>query len=249
MADTAKEVLQRIELAEKLAPLSSTAPSDAFLSFFADHRGPLADLLTAQKSTSTKVRPFELRAAMMPPEQAVIEEEIKDLCAIPYRTRNGLIPECPGITRGFKGCPPYAPDVWETKELLGRAESFLIIQFAGEEGSAPQGEVHSFIAKVSETLGEEGYTVLETYASGPCRVCPKGCSADEECRLPDHRLFALEACGFWVPSICRAASKYPVLNDGPREIRWINNWHLPTQDTPLVTYTTGILLKALTPSA
>jgi len=179
---------------------------------------------------------------MMPPQNAVIDPLIQEFCRLPYPTLDGPIPACPGITRGLYGCPPHAPEVGETMQLLLRAGSLLVLQFPGREGHAPQGEIHTFVARVSEALDDQGHSVLETYASGPCKVCPKGCGPAEECRFPHRRLFAFEACGFWVNSICSAAATYPILNGGPKQVRWIKDWRLPSQDTDAVAYTAGVLL-------
>ncbi len=178
----------------------------------------------------------------MPPGSSVIDEKMKQLCRIPYRTVDGIIASCPGILRGLKGCPPQAPAASETISLLSGARCFLIVQFEGSEAHIPQSVIHPFIARVAEVLGEHGYNVLETYASGPCRVCPQGCGENQECRQPERRLFSLEACGFWVNSLCREASAFPICEEGPQEVRWIKDWNLVTQDTDSVRYVTGILL-------
>ena len=178
----------------------------------------------------------------MPPGDSVIDEGIKHFCRIPYRTVDGPIASCPGALRNWKGCPPHAPAAVKTIDLLSKARSFLIVQLEGSESVTRQSHVHPFIARATKALREREYAVLETYASGPCRVCPRGCGEDQECRQPDWRLFALEACGFWVNSLCKKAAEFPILEDGPQEVRWINDWGLATQDTESVRYVTGILI-------
>ncbi len=233
---------QRIELAENLAPLESGPLTKEFVEFYEESRGELAEMLTSIKADTDKLKSFTLRAGMLPPGQVVLDERIKELCKLPYRTPKGMIDECPGITRGFTGCPPYAPAVEATKELLSASRSILALQFAGNENSAPQGDVHSLLARVTVALKDKGYRIVETYASGPCRVCPKGCGDSPECRLPERRFFALEACGIWVNSICRGASRHPICGGGPEDVQWVKDWRLETQDTHEVTYTTGFLL-------
>jgi predicted metal-binding protein len=233
---------QRIEKAENLAPVESEVPAEEFLDFFEESGDELAQMLSLIKAGTDKLRDFALRAGMLPPGQVVVDEQIKELCKLPYRTPKGMIEECPGITRGFTGCPPFAPSVETTRGLLSASRSLLVLQFAGNENSAPQGDVHSLLAKVTAGLQEKGYRIIETYASGPCRVCPKGCGDSPECRLPDRRMFAFEACGFWVNTVCREAAKFPLLGGGPAVVRWVKNWRLATQDTGEVTYTTGFLL-------
>lgn len=231
-----------IARAEGFAPVSDEPPGAAFAAFHESQRQRIADALRARKDADAKMRGFTLRAGMMPPRNSVIREEIQGFCRLPYRTVAGTVASCPGALFDWKGCPPHAPAVAETADLLSRARAFLIVQLEGEEGAVRQGVVHPFIAGAAAALRERGYAVLETYASGPCRVCPRGCGEGGECRQPDRRLFALEACGFWVNSLCRKAAEFPVCGDGPREVRWIRDWGLPTQDTKSVGYVTGLLL-------
>ncbi len=231
-----------IKKAERIAPLSNEAPGRAFVDFFEQHRRRTGDILAKLKDKDANMEGFILRAGMMPPEHSVIDEEIKRFCRIPYRTTDGIIAACPGDLRGLKGCPPHAPATVKTMSLLSEARGFLIVQFEGNEARIQQRRIHPFIARAAKALRENGYNVLEAYACGPCRVCPEGCSEDPECRQPEHRLFAPEACGFWVNSLCRGASKFPVCGGGPQEIRWIKDWRLATQDTDSVRYVTGILI-------
>jgi len=231
-----------IKKAERIAPLSNEIPSTAFVDFYEHHRRRIGDILLKLKGGDTKMQGFILRAGMMPPGDSVIDERIKQFCRIPYRTVDGTIASCPGVLRGWKGCPPHAPAAMKTIGLLSEARSFLIVQFEGSEGLTRQSHVHPFIARATKALREREYAVLETYASGPCRVCPRGCGEDQECRQPERRLFALEACGFWVNSLCRKAAEFPICGDGPQEIRWIKDWDLVTQDTESVRYVTGLLI-------
>ena len=241
MAELHPDVVSRIRFAEELPPVNESAPGEDFLGFYGEHRTALAELLRSLKAESARVAPFELRSGLLPPRLAIVDASIQEMCGIPYRTPQGLIPECPGLTRGLHGCPPHAPTVEETRALLGRGQSLLLLQFGGREGNAPQGEVHHFMLRVAKALAGGGYNVLETYASGPCCVCPKGCGTAEECRLPERRLFAFEACGFWVNSLIDAASPYPVLN-APERVEWLIDWRLPTQSTDAIRYNAGVLL-------
>ena len=212
------------------------------MGFYGSHQEEIAGVLQNLKDDSEPTREFTLRAGMMPPGSAVIDERIMDFCRLPYRTTDGIISSCPGILYNWKGCPPHSQSVSETIELLNRAVAFLIVQFEGSQGYGRQGEVHPFIARTSAKLRELGYSILETYASGPCRVCPNGCGDGPDCRQPTRRLFALESGGFWVNSLCREAAKFSVLGHPLGEVRWIKDWGLPTQDTQSVLFVTGILL-------
>ena len=231
-----------IKKAEAIASLFADIPGTAFVDFYEHHRREVGDILSALKNDDVNMQGFVIRAGMMPPEHSVIDEEMKVFCRIPYLTPNGTIAACPGNLRALKGCPPHAPATAKTIALLAEARSFTIVQLEGREAHTKQSHIHPFIAAVTKSLREYGYSVLEAYASGPCRVCPQGCSEDLECRQPERRLFAPEACGFWVNSLCREASKFPICGGGPQEIRWIKDWRLLTQDTDRVKYVTGVLL-------
>lgn len=231
-----------IRQAEGFAAVSDKRPQKTYLDFYERHRDKIGALLLKLKKGNRPTDEFNLRAGMLPPVSAVIDERIMEFCRLPYRTKDGVISSCPGILYNWKGCPPHSQLVPETIEMLNRAVAFLIVQFEGSKGYGRQGEVHPFISRMSAKLRELGYSILETYASGPCRVCPNGCGDGPECRQPTRRLFALEACGFWVNQLCREAAKSPVLGNPLREVRWIKDWGLPTQDTQSVRFVTGILL-------
>ena len=231
-----------IREAEEIRPVSEEAPGDAFLNFYERNRGQIRETLLLLKDGDTSLKGFTLLAGMMNPVNAVIGERIREFCRLPYRTVEGTIDSCPGILGNWKGCPPHSPAVEETIGLLPGARAFLITQFEGREGEGRQGATHRFTTRVAESLREEGVTVLEAYSCGPCRLCAGGCGENEDCRQPERRLFALESCGFWVNSLCRKASGFPVCGGGPREVRWIKDWDLPSQDTESVRFVTGILL-------
>ena len=236
------KIKDHIQQAEGFAPVNEQQPGAEFISFYRTHREKIAGVLRDLKEGHEPTREFTLRVGMMSPESSVIDGRIMDFCRLPYRTVDEVISSCPGILYNWKGCPPHSQPVSETIALLKRAVSFLIVQFEGSQGYGRQREVHPFIARTSTALRELGYSILETYASGPCRVCPNGCADGPDCRQPTRRLFALEACGFWVNSLCRAAAEYPAMGLPLREVRWIKDWGLPTQDTQSVRFVTGILL-------
>ena len=239
------EVEDYIRQGEGFAAISDAVPGLEFLGYYARHREKIGALLLELKKGNRSTDEFTLRAGMMPPVSAVIDERIMEFCRLPYRTTDGVISSCPGILYNWKGCPPHSQLVSETEALLNRAVAFLIVQFEGSRGYGRQGEVHPFIACMSAKLRELGYSVLETYASGPCRVCPNGCADGPDCRQPTRRLFALESCGFWVNQLCLEAAKFPLLGHPLREVRWIKDWGLPTQDSQSVRFVTGILLDKL----
>ena len=234
-----------IRQAEGFAAVSDEGPRESFHDFYERYRGQIGTILLRLKKADRQTDEFTLRIGMMPPSAAVIDGRIMDFCRLPYRTTDGVISSCPGILYNWKGCPPHSHPVSETEALLNRAVVFLIVQLEGDQGHERQGVVHPFIDRTATALREAGFSVLGTYACGPCRVCPNGCGDGPDCRQPTRRLFALEACGFWINQLCRVAAEFPLLDRSLREVRWIRDWGLPTQDTQSVRFVTGILLDKL----
>lgn len=234
-----------IRQAEGFSAVSTEAPGVKFLGFYERYREEIGTILLGLKKDDRLTDEFTLRAGLMPAEAAVIDERIMDFCRLPYRTMDGVISSCSGIIYNWKGCPPHSYPVSETVALLNRAVAFLIVQFEGSQGHERQREVHPFIERTAMALREVGYSVLEIYACGPCRVCPNGCGDGPECRQSTRRLFALESCGFWINQLCRSAAEFPVVGPPLREVRWIKDWGLSTQDTQSVRFITGILLDKL----
>ena len=154
----AEELIQR---AEKIAPLSDDDSPAEFVAFYDQCRDGISDMLRDVKRADGHLRAFALRAGMMPPERSVISAEIQRLCEAPYRTTDGTNPSCPGMLRGLKGCPPHAPSIAETRQLLSRARGFLIVQLEGHEGDAQQGRVHALVSRTRRTLGQGGYEILD----------------------------------------------------------------------------------------
>lgn len=231
-----------IREAEGFSPVSREEPSVEFLNFYKRHGDKLGTILLEVKKDDKPTGEFKIRAGMMPPKSAVINPRIKEFCRLPCRTTNGVAPSCFGILNNFKACPPHSPPISETTTLLNQAVSFLIVQLDGSHGHNKDREVHPFIGQASEKLREHGYGIIKTYDCGPCYVCPNGCGDGPDCRQPAKRLFALESCGFWINRLCRESAKFPILVNPPREIRWIRDWGLPTQDTQAARFVTGILL-------
>ncbi len=239
MNNRAEEIIQE---AEEIGPISGEQPAAEFLKFSSSSRRELEDILRRLEDGEAAGRGFTVRAGLMDPLSSVISERVKEFCGLPYRTEGGTIASCPGILEGWKGCPPHAPAIEETAAILSESRAFLIVQFEGEENRTRQGDAHLLIEKAAGELSGRGYSVRKVFACGPCRVCPRGCGEEPECRQPDRRLFALESCGFWVNSLCRRAGEFPVFGGGPEEVRWIRNWGLPGQNTSSVRYVTGIVL-------
>lgn len=233
---------EHIRKGEGFAPLSRRGPGAARAGRWRAGKPRLREIVLSAKSADAKVRGEAFRAGLLAPRQAVIREEIKSFCALPYRRRDGATDPCEGITYGWKACPPHSPPTEETIALLGAADAFLVLQFSGLRHHAFQKHVHEFTLSLEGKLGDAGWEVLQSYSTGPCRLCAGGCAPEGDCRQPGRRRFALESCGFWVPSLCRAAARFPLCGDGDWEIEWIRDWNLPTQSPLTCRAVTGILL-------
>lgn len=227
---------------ESFLPLSSREPEAAFVARWEREKERLRKIVLSAKAADEKVKDEVFRAGLMNPRSAVIREEIKSFCAIPYRRDDGPLAPCEGITYGWKGCPPHSPPAAVTVPLLRAASAFLILQFSGLKHHSFQKHVHEFTLALEKSLSEKGYGVLQGYSTGPCRLCAKGCAGGKDCRQPARRRFALESCGFWVKSLCRAAARFPLCGDGEWEIEWIRDWNLPSQSPLAYRAVTGILL-------
>ena len=231
-----------IKQGQELKPVSYDRPNKTLTNFYTSNKEKLNNIIQQLKHDDVNMKNFTIHASLMNPMNSVIHDDVKNFCCLPYQTIDGQISTCPGIPKNWKACAPYAPSIDETIKLLSNAVSFLIIQFEGSEADTKQSYIHPFIENITTSLNENGYSTIETYASGPCRICPQGCGDNEVCRQPKRRLFALEACGFWVNSLCSCATEFPVTTDAPKQVKWIKKWGLPAQDTQNIRYTTGILL-------
>ncbi len=235
--------IEIIDKYENAAQISDEQPDEGFNSFYEEHRDELWDRLSGLKEKAANVEGLEIKAGLMFPPNAKINEEIKEFCAIPFRREDGAVFACEGIVENWKGCPPHSPAVTETLEQISRSSAFLIMQFNGLDDTVYQKYIHHFTLKVRKELTEAGYDLVESYSCGPCRMCAAGCNSNGDCRAPQLRLFALEACGFWVNHLCRKAAEHPVLGGDNWEINWLTDWNLPTQTPPTYRSVTGILLR------
>jgi hypothetical protein len=233
---------EQIKKGESFPPVSPQKPDAGFIARYEQGKDALREIVLEVKAADRRVKDKIFRAGVMIPTAAVIREKIKEFCAIPYRRADGSLAPCEGVTEGWKGCPPHSTPIAETVSLLRSASVFLILQFSGLTHHAFQKHVHEFTLSVESALREKGRRVLGSYSTGPCRLCPRGCSVNGECRQPERRRFALEYCGFWVKSLCRRASHFPLCGDGDWEIEWIKDWNLPAQSPLTYRSVTGILL-------
>ena len=227
----------------RLVPIRDEEASAAFLQFLERYGSTMARVVNSRKERDSNLSDLTLSAGLLPPHRAIIEEEVRSLCWLPYRKRNGTIGACVGVEHGWEGCPPRSTDISETLTRLQRAKALLIVKLDGIRSHRDQKYVNRLVRKVGKDLKTEGLDVLAVYGSGPCRRCKAGCDAHEQCPQPEAREFALESCGFWVSHLCRESSRYPIIGDGPSEVRWVSDWNLPTQDWDSFGSVVGVLLS------
>ncbi len=227
---------------ENMEQISDLVPGNEFSQLLERNSTRFKKIIMELKENDPNLQGIDLQIGMMSPLNAIICEEIKELCGIPFRREDGSLLACEGVVENWKGCPPHSPPVTESIEQINKATGFLIMQFDGIRNTEYQKYFHKFTLNVEEKLKGDGETVIQSYSCGPCRVCKKGCNDEGECRAPALRLFALEACGFWVNHLCRKAAEFPIYGDKSWEIQWVNDWNLPTQNPPAYKSVTGILL-------
>ena len=235
------KTLQFIKDPTTLVPLADSPPGEAFFRLLDRHGDALAEAVRAARARQPRLRDYRLSMGLVPPLAAIIDPQIRELCAIPFRHREGGVFGCEGVVEGWKGCPPRSPDVAHTVELLRSARALLLLQFDGIRDHHQQKYINRFTRRLGRRLEEIGLSSPGSYGCGPCTMCEKGCDPLEQCRLPDEHTYALESCGFWVNHLCREAAAHP-LGRAPEEIRWVTDWNLPSQRPETFMSITGVLI-------
>ncbi len=220
-------------------------PSDSFIELVDSHGPRLADLALRRKLARPRLDSYDLRLGMVFPPHAVLSEEIRGLCAIPFRHKDGGVYGCEGTLEAWMGCPPRSPGVAHASALLRASRAMLLLQFDGISDHTQQVHINQFTRRLAEELDPVGLQSPGSFGCGPCTLCKKeGCVPDgEECRLPGQHTFALESCGFWVTHLCRMAARHPLTLQAPREIEWVTDWNLPGQHPATFRCVTGVLIS------
>ena len=229
-----------IEKYAKMPPVSDAQPGPRFMDGYLNSKDLLKRIILPIKENNQNLHGLNLRIGMVNPVNVIIDEGIKELCAIPFRREDGSRSACEGITENWKGCPPHSPAVVETVKLLHQAAYFLVFQFEGITELVTQKHIHLWTLRVEQKLKESNFDVIFGFSCGPCRIC--SVCADDQCRATEQRRFALESCGVWVDHLCRKASEHPIDGDENWGITWVTDWNLPTQTPPSFKSVTGILI-------
>jgi predicted metal-binding protein len=151
------------------------------------------------------------RIGMLPTSLVIVDQRIKDMCALPHWTyiegKDGnpvkFFGKCPGYDF-LPGCPPRSIPIKEVEEKLGRADLFIVLQTRqlAELGADWKFRTLRKLAKDIERALGKG-TVVEKYGSGPCYACEKrSCLQGEECASPKKKMCALESMGISVDGLC-----------------------------------------------
>jgi len=239
------KILQFIEDPDQLAPLSDAPPDEAFARLVAEYGDAIARTVRAARDRQPRLGAFHLRLGMVFPPNAIVSEQIRQLCWLPYRHSDGrLVEGCRGVLEGWRGCPPRSPAVADTVALLGTAQAMLLLQFDGIRNHLDQQHINRFTSKLGRRLQGLGLTSPGCFGSGPCKMCKDGCAPDRDCPLPEQHTCALESCGFWVGHLCRLAAEHPLDDDPPQPIRWVTDWGLPGQTPDSFKSITGVLIRA-----
>ena len=226
----------------KLVPLAESPPDEAFTRLIDRHGEAIMKTVLAAKQKQPRLSDYQLKMGMVFPLSAIIDQQIRELCWIPFRHREGGVFGCEGVVEGWKGCPPRSPDPADTISLLRSARALLLLQFDRIRDHRQQKHINRFTRKLGRRLNEIGLQSPGSYGCGPCTMCGKGCDPREECKLPEEHTYALESCGFWVNHLCRQAAEHPLGQEAPEEIRWVTDWNLPGQHPTTFKSVTGVLI-------
>ncbi len=185
------------------------------------------------------------KVGFMPPEIVVLDERVKEMCALPFwqefaldGTRVKKYAKCPGYGVHFS-CPPHGPErLIKDKEDLNNSNAFFLLESSPQSvdtlagGAAPwQAE---FLYELKQQMDQKfgTGTLIQTYAAGPCQAChPNLCvTVKGECLEPDKKTRSMEAVGMPCAVICDDMAM--LCGDDSWKITYIQHWGLPEQ-TPL----------------
>jgi predicted metal-binding protein len=203
-----------------------------------DASGSVKDILAISHIRSYDIDGSEnfARIGVLPTELVLVDQRIKDMCALPHwtyiRDQDGnpskFFGKCPGY--GFlPGCPPKSISVKEVEEKLNRADLFIVLQTRqlAELGADWKFRTLRKLAKEIEKALGKG-TVIELYGSGPCYACKKRtCLKGKECASPKQKMSALESMGISVDGLCEDLAQFT--GQKSWRITWIKDFGAPTQ--------------------
>ena len=140
-------------------------------------------------------------AGPLDPQTIELKQEVRDMCA------GG---SCSQYNKRWS-CPPGCGTLEESRELLKGYTHGILVQSVAELEDAFDAET----MMETELLHKERFTgmkdrLLEMKAevlpigAGCCTVCAKCTYPDSPCRLPEKKVFSMEALGLLVLEVCKA---------------------------------------------
>jgi len=165
------------------------------------------------QSLDEKRGQYVAKVGWLPAGMVITDPRIREMCrnmfTLPraYTEATGVsFGPCPGHGK-MSACPPYSFTAQEAREKLDQADIFIAIQSRDfleppEHRGWQDHIVNKFRTAIKNAAGEE--SVVAAFGAGPCQLChPNPCLGSGECRMPEHRVFALESCGIPVIQLCR----------------------------------------------
>lgn len=191
------------------------------------------------------------KVAWMPSALVVADPRIREMCRnmfmLPkaYAEVTGIgFGSCPGHGK-MSACPPFSFTAEETRAKLDEADIFIAIQSRDfmeppEHRGWQDMIVNKFRKAIQKIAGDA--VISAAFGAGPCQLChPNPCLGGGECRLPEHRVFALESTGIAVIQLCRDMAL--LTGDKTWETRFSKYFGTPKQNKKEWKLTFGVAVK------
>ncbi len=173
----------------------------------------------------------------MPPQLVITDQRIREMCRNMFfypkefaeKTGRSFGP-CPGFGN-MSACPMFSLPPEKIRPKLDKADIFIGMQSKYFVDRAEIPGWHEFLLRklqkeIEQVEGVGAVTVA--FGAGPCQLChPKECLGGGECRVPNERLFALEAVGIPVGQLCKDMALLTGNDDW--KLRWIKYFGTPRQ--------------------
>ena len=142
-------------------------------------------------------------------DELVVHEEVRSMCAAN---------RCGHYDSNW-ACPPACGPVDELYAEIMRRPTTIVVQTVGEleddfdffnmmeAGEKHNARFHVLADRIRELYQETADAVLEPYflGAGHCTYCDECTYPDAPCRCPEHSFVSLDAPGFIVAEMCKAA--------------------------------------------
>lgn len=198
---------------------------------------------------------FVGRVGWIPTELVITDDRIREMCQNMFTYPKEYAAQigrefgpCPGSGKG-SACPPYSYTAQEARRKLDQADIFIVMQSKvfkdfNHFNAIAHPSWHEFLLrklkkKINEIIPE---SVSVVFGAGACRLChPKPCLGDGECRVPEHRVYALEAVGVPVAQLCSDVAL--LTGDDKWKIKFIKYFATPKQTHKDWKFTCGLSVR------